>query len=280
MTTQRKTIKEEFAQFYEDPTREGLRELLRDNLGEFPNLDFKEQWPAFPKLARHLLGLANLGGGCIIIGVAEKEDKSLESVGIDDLIDKSSVTNGIKKFLPNTLLENIDIGDFKYEVAEYPKLIDKKFQTIFVTSDAKHLPFVAMADGDGIRNNAIYTRRGPSTEEANYDELQNIINRRLETGYSSQGEIDLRTHIEQLKTLYGQIDQYHIRREGGIADALQNIATISLFGETQKILNPVYPPEGFDMFIARMIEKKKKRIEIILDVIDLSMRSDSAKETR
>jgi hypothetical protein len=34
------------------------------------------------------------------------------------------------------------------------------------------------------------------------------------------------------------------------------------------------------MFIARMIEKKKKRIEIILDVIDLSMRSDSAKETR
>jgi hypothetical protein len=270
MNSKSKTLKEEFSKFYEDPTREGLRELLRNNLGEFPNLDFKRQWPAYPKFARHLLGLANSGGGCIIIGVAEKEDKSLESEGIDSPVDKSIVISGIKKFLPNSLLGNIEIADFFYEAAEYPKLVGKAFQAVFVTSEATHLPFVSMAEGDGIRPNAVYVRRGPSTEEANYEEIQDIINRRLETGYSSRGEMDVRTHVEQLKMLYGQIDQYHIRASGGIYETLQTFSRGMLLGRIEeKVPNPAYPSEGFDEFIARMIKKKKTRIEILLDVIDL-----------
>ena len=51
MTT-RKLLKEEFAKFYETPTRDNLRELLKNNFGEFPNLDFKEQWLPFPQIAR------------------------------------------------------------------------------------------------------------------------------------------------------------------------------------------------------------------------------------
>ena len=269
MTAKKKTIKEEFAKFYENPTRESLRDLLRDNLGEFPYYDFKEQWPTFPKLARHILGLANIGGGCIIIGVAEKEDKTLESKGIDPLVDKATATNGIKKFLPSTLLEEVEIGDFVYEAAEYPNIVGKKFQVIFVSSDPKHLPYVAMADGDGIRSTAIYVRRGSATEEANHDELQRIISRRLETGYSSQVEIDARTHIEQLKMLYGHLSKHHERVTGGIFQAMEAIAKSSVWGTRESVPNPNYPREGFEDFIVRMIEKKKKRIEIVLDVIDL-----------
>lgn len=39
----------------------------------------------------------------------------------------------------------------------------------------------------------------------------------------------------------------------------------------EKVPNPAYPEEDFDEFIARVIEKKKKRIEIILDVFDLGL---------
>ena len=264
MTAKRKAFKEEIAKFFESPSREGMRDLLKNNLGEFPDLDFKAQWPTLSKLARHLLGFANLGGGgCIIIGVAEKGDKTLESKGVDALIDKSTVMNGIKKFLPDTLLDDVEILDFVYEASEYPALVGKKFQVAFVTGDNQHLPFVSMADGDGIRSSAIYVRRGSSTEEANYDELQNIINRRLETGYSSRTEIDVRTHIEQLKMLYGHIDKYNSQTTS-IMKALEGFSMIS-----GGVPNPLYPKESLDEFIGRIIEKKKKRIEIVLDVADL-----------
>lgn len=272
MTTnsKRKTFKEEFAQFFESPTREGLRDLLRNNLGEFPNVDFKEKFPPLPKVARHLLGQANLGGGCLIVGVAEKDDKTLESIGVDKLEDKKVIVDKIKKYLPAVLLEDVEIGDFTYQDSDYKNLAGKKFQVIYVTGDPKHLPFVAQAQGEGIRENAIYVRRGTSTEEANYEELQGIINRRLETGYSSRTELDARMHIEQLKMLYSQIDPFQMRLKGAYKFLEPALSTV-LTEIHEKIPNPVYPKENFDAFIARMIEKKKKRVEIILDVLDLGL---------
>jgi predicted HTH transcriptional regulator len=74
MASRSKGLYEEFARFFEKPTREGLRELLKKNVGELQHCDFKVQWPALPKLSRILLGIANSGGGCVIIGVAENED--------------------------------------------------------------------------------------------------------------------------------------------------------------------------------------------------------------
>jgi predicted HTH transcriptional regulator len=247
-----------------------LRDLLKGNLGEFPNVDFKESLPSFPKIARHLLGQANLGGGCLIIGVSEKDDKTLESVGVDKLEDKKVILDKIKKYLPVALLEEIEIGDFAYQDSDYKDLVGKKFQVIYVTGDPKHLPFVSQAQGDGIRENAIYVRRGTSTEEANYEELQSIINRRLETAYSSRDEIDARTHIEQLKILYSQVSPFQTRLKSAYR-FLENSLSIDLIGMHEKIPNPAYPEETFDEFIARVIEKKKKRIEIILDVFDLEL---------
>jgi len=274
MVTRNKTLYEEFARFFENPTREGLRELLRNNVGELPHCDFKQQWPAFPKFARHLLGLGNSGGGCIIIGIAQREDKTLEPEGLEALMDKADIVNGIKKFLPNALLANVDIQDYSFEASEYPAIVGKKFQVVFVWDDPKHLPFVATGDGDGIRNNAIYVRRGTSTEEANYEELQRIINRRLDTSYSSQREIDLETHLEQLKFLFRQVDRYHIRITGGLAQYMQSafsqLAAQIMGEQSERVPNPMYPEEDFEAFIVRMIERKKKRIEIELDVVDLS----------
>ncbi len=273
MATKKRFLKEEFTRFYENPSRESLRELLKNNLGESPNLDFKKIWLTSSKMARHILAIANAGGGCIVVGVAEKDDRTLEANGIESFTDKATIINGIKKYLPDILLEEIGVYDFSYDASEYQKLVDKKFQVLFIQSDPKRLPYVSMTEGDSIKNNAIYTRRGTSSVEVNYTELQEIINKRLETGYSSQTEIDLQTHIEHLKMLYGQIHEYHyhVQMLDGISAALQIFAenANAMMGPREQIPNPNYPEENLEKFIVKMINKKKKRIEILLDTADL-----------
>ena len=254
MNNMKKSINEEFARFFEKPDREGLRELLKNNHGEFSNCDFKEKWTELEKIARHLLGMGNSGGGYLILGVAEMEDKTLDPKGLDKLLDKSDFYNGVQKFLPQNLLEKIDIQDYSYDASEYPTLVGKKFQVVFVGFDPKHLPFIATSEGKNIKNSAIYTRRGTSTVEVNYEELQSIVNRRLETGYSSQHEMDLETHVQQLKILYRQINKSN-----------------NPFSPLAITIASLFNDEGMEFkdFIINMIEKKKKRIEIELDVDNL-----------
>lgn len=239
MTTDNKGFHEEFSRFFEKPSREGLRGLLQRNYGEFDFLDFKQEWFVYPKLARHLLGLANSGGGCLVFGVAEKDDKSLDPVGLTAFRDKADVQKGIQKFLPAQLeYQVVDFGP--YEASEYPAIEGKKFQVVFVLDHPEHIPFVAEANGDGIRKAAIYVRRGTITEKATYDELQNVLNRRLATGYSSQREIDVERHLAELRVLY--------RRVGGIL-ALAEFAS---------------PFDGFTAFVVRMIEIKEGLIRDLL----------------
>lgn len=202
MINKNKFIHEDFAKFFEHPTREDFRNLIKNNFGELPQCDFKEDWPGLSKLARHILGIANSKGGCIIVGIAQREDNALEPKGLPKLLDKAEITGGIKKYIPESLIQNINILDFSYADSEYPSLVGKRFQVVIIEDDVKHLPFVSTSEGDGILTSAIYIRRGTSTEQANYQELQVLLNRRLETGYSSSREIDLETHLQQLKILY------------------------------------------------------------------------------
>jgi hypothetical protein len=53
-------------------------------------------------MARHILGVANTGGGCIILGVTQKDDNSLSADGLSSLLDKADVYRGMQKFLPDT----------------------------------------------------------------------------------------------------------------------------------------------------------------------------------
>lgn len=201
---QPKGYREAFARFFENPTREGLREVLKENVGELNELDFKEAWPESSSLAKHILGIGNSGGGCIVIGI---EDESLEPKGLAAIEDKTKIIDGLKNYIPPALLDSVEIVSFPYDAAEYPKLSGKNFQVVFVGEDKKHLPFVSLRAGSSIRANTIYVRRGAATEEANYDELQKMINTRLETGYSSTKELDLQSHLQQLKVLFQQIDR-------------------------------------------------------------------------
>lgn len=269
VTPKKKGFKEGFARFLESPTREGLRDVLKENLGEFRDCDFKAQWLAHPKTARHLLGMANSGGGCIVVGVLEMEDKTLQPAGLDALIDKASVVAGIRKYIPDNLLEDIEILDFGYEDSEYPKIKGRKFQVVFVGDDPEHLPFISRADGEDIRESVIYVRKGTATVEAGYEDLQRVINRRLDTGHSSQREMELQAHLDQLKVLYTQLERYHVRlKPGTLGEYFMRAsrAVQEIVGQQEYVPNPKYPKEDFEEFITRVIQKKKKRIETELDV--------------
>ncbi len=106
--------------------------------------------------------------------------------------------------------------------------------------------------------------------------IQKILNKRLETGYFSKNEIDLRTHIEDLEILYGLLkSSYLVPTHNFLSSQLNSLgpgfrdSVLKDIDNYKSVPNPNYPNESREEFIARMIEKKKKRIEIVLDVADL-----------
>lgn len=250
MANKNKGFKEEFARFFEDPSREALRALLQGQVGELDAIDFKREWPALAKVARHILGLANSQGGCLIIGIDEKKDKSFEPVGLDTFLDKAEINKGVKKYISPQL--KFEVLDFVYEDSEYPKLIGKKFQVVLVDDEPEYIPFISRADGDGVRENAIYIRRGTSTDEVNYEELQQIINRRIETGYSSRGEFDLNRQLAELNALYEHVEPYY-----NPYDEIMEEEHRPNYYEP----NPNFPDEYFESFIGRLLREKKALIE-------------------
>jgi hypothetical protein len=255
----RKSFKEDIATFFEAPSREGLRELLKHNVGEMEDLDFKESWPDFSDVARHVLGMGNSGGGCIVVGVKDEDDGTLNPVGMSVLTDKADVSKGIGKYIPDDLRSVVDVMNFTYEGAEYPKIVGKKFQILIVSPDLAKTPFVSISEGKKIKPNQIYIRRGAATEIANHDELQRLINSRIESNYSTSSEIDLKQHLAELQILYGEIPRSITSLFPGLRSGQSNVRALSSIFATES--NPRYPTEDYYAFVLRMIEAKKKRIE-------------------
>ena len=56
-----------------------------------------------------MLGLANHGGGCIVVGVEEREEGALDPVGLVSLTDKTNVSSALDNFLPETLVRDYEI---------------------------------------------------------------------------------------------------------------------------------------------------------------------------
>jgi hypothetical protein len=126
-------------------------------------------------------------------------------VGLAELADKAAIHAGIKSFLPDDLQGRLTVLDFAFEASEYPALVGKRFQVMLVDYSPDHIPLLSKRDGEGIKAAAIYVRREGQTEEATHDELQRLINARIETRYSTSEEITLKQHIEQLKVLFSEL---------------------------------------------------------------------------
>lgn len=240
-----KTHHEGFARFFEQPTRESFRELVRQGVGETDYLDFKAQWPDLNKIAKHILALANSGGGAIVVGIKQNDDGSLEPTGLEKLTDKVEIVKVVKKYLPSSL--SYDVIDFSFDDAEYPAIKGKRFQVVIVEYAEKYLPLLALKSGADIKGNIAYVREGTESIEANHEQLEHLINLRVESGYSSSHTLDLREHLEQLKVLYQS------REETGRG----------VLGVSQAMIEGFFGPslnEYYD-FVEEQIERKRIRIE-------------------
>ncbi len=198
---------EEFARFLESPDRKSFRDLLEHRLGEYNFLDFKEEWPERSDLAKHALGFANTGSGCLVIGIAEDSQNSeLQVRGLEKLTDKTKIKQGIQKYLPSS--ERYKIHEFEYKESEYDILKGKKFQVFLVGYNPASLPILSVSEGASLRLNRVYVRRNNATEEADHETLQEIFRKRIRVDEPDSLPGGFSEHLNQLAALYSHVEPY------------------------------------------------------------------------
>ena len=202
------------------------------------------------------MGFANSEGGVLVFGIKEEATGSLIVQGIDKFEDKTEIKSKLQKYLPTEL--QYEIHNFEYNNdAEWGQIKNKKFQVLIVENTPQYIPFLSMSSsGEILYKNRIYYRGKTNTEEATYEELKKIINRRLDTTLSTTVEDEFKEHLTQLRMIYSFIDGYLTRAPFWMT----NISALAILGSTRED-NPKYPKEDFEEFIIKMIQRKKDIIE-------------------
>lgn len=265
-----KQIKDIVYDLLREPTLEKFRIFLQGQTGEHNSVDFKGEWIRKGKLAKELLAIANCGGGIIVFGVNENDDKTFQYDGLNEIIDKADIYNETKNYLPAEL--KYDIYDFSYNDSEYEALKGRKYQMIVIEDTPEHLPFISEREGDHIKNDVIYIRRGTTCQIANKSELEDLINRKINHIYPNNGHpLELDEHLTQLKVLYNNIEPKIKKRVPAVfesfSQAIQEVISSSmLYGGYTTTDNPLYPDESYEEFVARMILEKKNKIKRVLDL--------------
>ena len=268
-----KQIRDMVYNLLQEPTLDHFREFLQGETGEHNAIDFKREWISKGKLAKLMLALANYGGGIVVFGVQEHEDKTFTCDGLAELQAKEKIGAEVKPYISSNL--KYYIYDFSYNQSEYSALEGKKFQILVVDDTPEYLPFIARKEGEGIKASAIYIRRGTADEQVTEEELSKILERRMKHVFPATGKpLKLEEHLQQLKTLYENIEPTisRLKKTEGVPwiEALKVFSEMvsSITGkveyETEK--NPLYPEESYEKFISALIEKKKKKIERVLDL--------------
>lgn len=268
-----KNIKDIVYQLIQEPTLDHLRQFLQSETGEHNAIDFKQEWIEKDKLAKLMLSLANYGGGIVIFGIHENEDKTFSCDGLKELQAKEKIGAWIKTYISPNL--KYDVYDFNYKSSEYKVLEGKLFQILVIEDTPQFLPFISRKEGNNIKSSTIYIRRGTSDEQVTEEELSRILERRMKYIFPGTGRpLVLEEHLEQLKTLYQSIDaplwgngnlrQNSFNWRMTLLPTFSYQFNINNLYETEK--NPLYPEESYEQFISTLIVKKKKKIERVLDL--------------
>lgn len=253
--------KDDLYEVLKEPTLENFRNLLQNHMGEEDYLDFKKGWESNERMAKHMLAMANSGGGAIIMGVEQKGDGSFDTCGLTSIKDKANFKEGIKGIIPDTL--EYLIKDFKYESSEYKAMENKKFQILLIKDNPKNLPYVCCRNGNDIKDGEIYIRTGTESTRANNHQIDKMIEKKLNACKIPRNkELSLEKHLEQLKVLYSELT--YTTDTGWISNLTK---ALTYFSSNKKIeKKELYPKEDYDDFILKVLNKKKKRIEEELDV--------------
>jgi len=190
-------IKDILADLLNSPDRVKFKELLQNNLEEFNEIEFKGSYIDYWKLAKHILAMANTDNGIIIFGVEEANSK-LYPKGIE-LKDKTDIKNNLANFLPDNL--EYEIYDFNYDNnVEWKKLKNKSFQMIIVTFTPEKIPFLSKTEKNKLKPFEIYCRRSNSSEKVRQEDINNILNARINSSDGNFG-FNLIKELNDLKIL-------------------------------------------------------------------------------
>ena len=233
-----KGIKEKFARLFDDPNRQTFKMALDNLTGEYDDLEFKEQEIDVHILAKHILGIANTSGGIICLGVKESED-GLIPIGLDNNSDSTDLKKKLSKYLPYNL--DYEVHPIDYDDDEFWEDIrNKSFKIITVEYTPENIPFMPMKDSADYKKTDIFCRKNSSTNRCEYDDLQDILNKRIT---SSQNIINLNQELKELEILIERTSIYH------------------------KLFYSINNPD-FLKIMYRFKEKKIKRIEKCLRIED------------
>lgn len=194
-----KKVKETFANVFNNPNRITFREFLKDIDGEYDDLDFKTQMIKYPKLAKHILAMANTSGGVICFGIEETDNGKLNPIGLETNDDNTVIQETLNNYLPNELsyfLIPIIYGDN----VEWNELQNKKFLLIIIEFTPEYIPFLPMKDYNNVFTKVdIFCRKNSSSTKCEYEDLKEILNKRIQTNTNtSLSEKDL----NDLRILY------------------------------------------------------------------------------
>lgn len=260
-----KNLKDIVYELLQEPTLDRFREFFQAQTCEHDAIDFKRQWIEGAALAKEMLALANSGGGIIVFGVEEKEDKSTQATGLSEIKDKAVISNGIKNFISSNL--KYEVYDFSYTASEYKALENKKFQILIIEDTPQYIPFLSKRESGSLKQNMIYIRRGTSCEIANEEEIQRILDKRINYLHPLNGKpLQLEEHLKQLKILYQNIEKNHVSYENTFAGIIANLSVARALMKKKVEPNPLYPDESYEEFVSRMLIEKKKKIERVLDL--------------
>lgn len=197
----KKNVPEYFPELLKNPTSENFKKMIRDNTGESNYLEFKEDYPIDYKLAKTILGMANSGGGIIIIGITDKK----ELKGLKKLKDKTDIGNKLSNYLPKNLI--YDVHDIKYDEKEIDdNLKEKQFQLIVINDTPDRIPFLSLKEEKNnkktvLNKTIIYCRKNTNTEPSNQEDIKEIMERRVNSKVQI-GVNEFKEDLEQLKLLY------------------------------------------------------------------------------
>jgi hypothetical protein len=126
---------------------------------------------------------------------------------------------------------------------------------------------------NGLEKDVIYIRRGTKSEKATYEDIERIIDYKIQTLFKESSDLNLDEHLSQLKKLYNELPKKInvLVKKGQPSSFVRTMEQIGQMfiqskDEYEEKDNPNYPEESYEAFILRMIKYKKLKIEKVIDL--------------
>jgi len=232
-------------QLIDTPNSKTLETILWDYLFESDQVDFKKDYLEIDKIAKHILSLANIGGGAIILGVSEDGD-SLKLDGLEEYKDNAELDNSLKKYIPSTVKYRQSRIKFNENDKE-----EKIFSVITVQDNPMDLPYISNKNGSNINEGEVYVRSGTKSERADKDDVEQIYRRKNAAYNLVKSPEDFNNTVKKLSILYSHIPE-KLHEDTTFQKAIQNIFI------KKEVPNENYPEEDLDQFLNKCIDLQKE----------------------